>query len=206
MPSKSYKRILDEHLHILICQGNHEAYLKLASRYHEYAQNLAREILQQFTGSGVSFGELMAVCSHRFCHVVRKYDHQLCSFYNFWKDATEQAIMDYLLDNSYLANAKAFRGFIHYDEELDERRIVGEHLAEFNDDYHLKMLVKELKRLVNMNKDKFKKQEFTLLILVLDGYSLKELEHTDMMSRSALYLTFNNACQKLKEIVEGKAK
>ena len=207
MPSvKSYNRILDEHLHILISQGNHEAYLKLARRYKEYAENLVREVLQQYPGSGVSFGELMAICSHRFPIIVKRYDSQKCSFYNFWKESCEQGIMDYLLDNSYLANARAFRGFIHYDDEMDERRIYGDHLAEGNNDFHVERLTRELKRVLHRHKRKFRNQEFAVLFLVLEGYSLRELEHSGMMSKSMVYLTFNNACQKLKEIIEKHTK
>ena len=34
MPKVSYNRILDEHLHTLIAQGNHEALERLKRRYH----------------------------------------------------------------------------------------------------------------------------------------------------------------------------
>ena len=205
-PTKSYRRVLDEHLHILIAQGNHEAYLKLARRYKEYAENLARDLLNQYPRSGVLFSEIMAVCSHRFPYIVRKYDSQLCSFYTFWKESSEQAVIDYFIDNSYLASAKTFRGFIHYDEELDERRLNYERLAENDEDKYTERLVKELKRTLTKNKSKFKKQEFAVIFLVLEGYSIQELEHSEMMSRSSLYLTFTNACDKLKSILESSKK
>ena len=205
-PSKSYRRILDEHLHILIAQGNHEAYLKLARRYKEYAENLTRELMEQYPGSGVLSSEIMAVCSHRFPYIVKKYDPQLCSFYTFWKEASEQAVIDYFIDNSYLASAKVFRGFIHYDEEIDERRLNYERVAENDDNKHIERLARELKRILTKNKDKFKKQEFAVIYLILEGYSIKELEHGGIMSRSSLYLTFTSACNKLKDILETRKK
>jgi len=200
--NKSYRRILDEHLHILIAQGNHEAYLKLLRRYKDYAENLAHELLDQYPGSGVLVTEITAVCSNRFSYIVRKYDPQLCSFYTFWRESSEQAIIDYFIDNSYLASAKAFRGFIHYDEEVDERRLNYERIAENDEDKYVDKVVRELKRVLNRHKDKFKKQEFAVMYLTLEGYSIKELEHTGMMSRSSLYLTFTAACDKLKTILE----
>ena len=45
MPKKPYNRILDEHLHILAAQGNHEAYLKLQKCYHMHALSLCAELL-----------------------------------------------------------------------------------------------------------------------------------------------------------------
>ena len=205
-PAKSYRRILDEHLHILAAQGNHDAYIKLAKRYKSYAETLAKELLEQYPGSGVLFSEVMAVCSHCFPYIVRKYNPELCSFYTFWHDSSQRAVIDYFIDNSYLASAKTFRGFLHYDEEEDERRLNYECLAE-NDDYLLTSgQIRELKKVLTKNKDKFKKQEMALIFLVLEGYSIKELEHTGMMSRSSLYLTFTNACEKLKDVLEEQRK
>ena len=207
MPApKSYRRILDEHLHILIAQGNHEAYLRLTKSYKEFAEILARELLERYPGSGVLFSEVVAVCSHRFPYIVKKYDPQLCSFYTFWRETSEQAVIDYFIDNSYLATAKTFRGFLHYDEETDEKRLNYEHLAEGDEDYRIEKMVREIKRILSNYKNKFKSMEFTILLLTLDGYSLKELEHCGMMSRSNLYLTFTIACDKLKNILEQNRK
>ena len=206
MPSKSYTRILDEHLHILISQGNHEAYLRLTKRYREYANSLARELLDQYPGSGVSFIDAVAICSDVFPKVVKKFDHQKCSFFVFWKESSENAIVDYLLDNSYQANAKVFRGIIRLDEETSERRLFFDRVSENDNDYYKERLIKELKRLLNHYKVHFKRQEFALMHLILQGYDVKDLEHTGMMSRSHLYLTFNSACEKLRRIIEKRKK
>ena len=116
MPSsKSYNRTLDEHLHILVAQGNHEAYLRLKKRYKRYAASLVREILSQYQGTGINHSDLVNLCDNRFSSIVQRYDPQLCSFFTYWKDMNEQVIMDYLAENSYLGNAKTFRGFIHLE-------------------------------------------------------------------------------------------
>lgn len=206
MPSKSYNRILDEHLHILISQGNHEAYLKLAKRYKDYADSLAIELLEQYPGSGVSISEIVSICSNVFPHVVKKYDHQRCSFYVFWREASENAIMDYLIENSYLSNARFFKGVIQLDESVDDKRTHLDFVSENDDDYHKERMIKELKRLLNHYKLHFTRQEFALLHLSLQGYSIKDLEHSGILSRSHLYLTFNNACQKLRSIVKQRKK
>lgn len=205
-PIKSYSRILDEHLFALISQGNHEAYLKLIRRYRLYAKHLAQEILEQYQGSGVSYHDVMAVLSNYFCYVVKSYDPQKSSFYSFWKESSEKAVIDYLLDNSYLANAKAFRGFICLDEENDEKRAHVEELHENDQDYINRRMVEELKSILSYHRDSFKKLEYTVLYLLLDGYSINELEHGDIMSRASLYLTFNSACKKLKKIMESSPK
>lgn len=205
-PIKSYNRILDEHLHSLITQGNHEAYLKLARRYRLYAKHLTQEILEQYQGSGVSFSDIMAVFSSHFRYVVRKYDQQQTSFYSFWKESSEKVVMDYLIENSYSANAKAFRGFIHFDEEDDEKRTYEDRIHENDKDYFTERLIRELKRLLKANKIRFKNLEFTILYLLLDGYTIADLEHSGIMSRAGLYLTFNNACKKMKRIVQTSRK
>ena len=157
MALKTYNRILDEHLHILITQGNHEAYLYLIKRYRKYFKGLTCEMLEKYPSSGVSFKELMAICSQMFPNVVRKYDPQrLSSFFVFWRESSEKAIVDYLLENSYLANAAMFRGFVSFDEEADERRFAGERIAEFNEHHYSEKRIEELKKIITAHKREFK--------------------------------------------------
>ena len=184
--SKSYNRLLDEHLHILITQGNHEAFLRLGKRYKKYFEGLTCEIIEKYPKSGVSFKEIMAICGQSFPDIVRKYDSsRLSSFFVFWRESCMKMIMDYLLENSYLANAAVFRGFVTFDEELDERRCASDRLAEFDDRIDARR-VEMLRRLINEHKDEFKNHEFAVLTLMLDGYDLNELEHTGIISKSYL--------------------
>lgn len=197
--SKSYNRLLDEHLHILITQGNHEAFLRLGKRYKKYFEGLTCEIIEKYPKSGVSFKEIMAICGQSFPDIVRKYDSsRLSSFFVFWRESCMKMIMDYMLENSYLANAAVFRGFVTFDEELDERRCASDRLAEFDDRIDARR-VEMLRRLINEHKDEFKNHEFAVLTLMLDGYDLNELEHTGIISKSYLYLTFIRAVEKLKK-------
>lgn len=202
MPSfKSYNRILDEHLHTLIAQGNHEAYLRLKKRYHRYADGLIRDILTKFPGTGISFDELISLCDNQFSLIVKRYNPELSSFFTYWKEICEQVVMDYLVENSYLGSAKEFFGFINLDDELDERKIVGEQIRENNDTLLIEKRRNELKVVIRHNREAFKKREFALLNLLLDGYSIVELEHADLISRSSLYLTCNTAIKKLERII-----
>ena len=61
MPKKSYNNLLDDHLHILIAQGNHEAFEKLKKRYHYHAIHLCRDILRQYEKTGISAPDLVIV-------------------------------------------------------------------------------------------------------------------------------------------------
>ena len=70
MPKKSYNTILDEHLHILIAQGNHEAYVKLVRRYRNHAAKLCHELLTQYEKTGVTVADLLAVCGDCFIGVL----------------------------------------------------------------------------------------------------------------------------------------
>ena len=203
MAPKTYNRILDEHLHILITQGNHEAYLYLVKRYRKYFKGLTCEMVEKYPNSGVSYKELMAICSQMFPSIVRKYDPgRLSSFFVFWRESSEKAMVDYLLENSYLANAAMFRGFVSFDEEADERRLAGERLAEFNETHYSEKRIEELKKIINAHRKEFKHQEFAMLTLMLEGYDLNDLEHSGMMSRSSLYLTFNSACDRIRKYLE----
>ena len=203
MAPKTYNRILDEHLHILVTQGNHEAYLLLIKRYRKYFKGLTCEMVEKYPNSGVSYKELMAICSQMFPSIVRKYDPgRLSSFFVFWRESSEKAIVDYLLENSYLANAAMFRGFVSFDEEADERRLAGERLAEFNETHYSEKRIEELKKIINTHRKEFKHQEFAMLTLMLEGYDLNDLEHSGMMSRSSLYLTFNNACDRIRKYLK----
>ena len=169
---KTYNRILDEHLHSLVAQGNHEAYLKLKRRYKIYATKLIKEILDQFPNSGVTFSELKSMSLFYFSYVVKKYDNNLGPFYTFWKDTITQYLMDYLYENSYKGDAKEFDGIISLDEEYESRRINSETIAENDENYHQERMLAEIRRIVTSHKEDFKKEEFAMLILMIYGYSL----------------------------------
>ena len=203
MPKKPYNRILDEHLHILAAQGNHEAYLKLQKHYHMHALSLCSELLMQYPKSGITRKELMSVCDDHFPLVIIKYNPALSSFYSFWRESTMQELMDYLLENSYGANASSFCGSLSLD---DDSNSYAEIIAEINEDQNMRRKIFEVKGLINRNSIFFTNYEKALLLLVLDGYSLKEIEQAKLMSKSNLYLTFNNGVEKLKRCLNRKIK
>lgn len=203
MPKKSYNRILDEHLHILAAQGNHEAYERLKKCYHLHALSLCSDILLQYPESGISRNELVVVCDDYFPYVVLKFNPTLSSFYSFWKEGTIKEIMDYMIDNSYGANAITFRGFISLDQDNDKNG--GDYydvLGEEDNSREKRRMLFELRGLIARNSYLFSSQEKTILILVLDGYTFKELEHNGVMSRATIYLTFKSAVRKLKKCIE----
>lgn len=203
MPKKSYNRILDEHLHILIAQGNHEAYQRLKKCYHLHALSLCSDVLLQYPESGVSRNELMVICDDFFPRVVIKFNPALSSFYSFWKEITLKEIMDYMIDNSYGADAFMFRGHISFDQENDRNGSdYYDILAECNDNYEKRRIIFEIRGLIARNRLTFTSQEKALLILLLEGYSFRELEHNGAMSRASLYLTFNKAIRKLKKCID----
>lgn len=203
MPKKPYNRILDEHLHILAAQGNHEAYLKLEKRYHMHALSLCAELLMQYPKSGISRKELVAICDDYFPLIIMKFNPTLSSFYSFWKESTTQELMDYMIENSYGADASSFCGTLSLDN--DNHGYI-EMIAEINEDQNLRRKIFEVKGLIHRNSVFFTSYEKTLLLLVLDGYTLKEIEYTELMSKSKIYLTFNSGVEKLKKCLNRKIK
>lgn len=203
MSRKTYNRILDEHLHILAAQGNHEAYELLKRSYHLHALSLCSNILSQYPESGVMRKELVAVCDDYFPLIVIKFNPNLSSFYSFWKEGTTREIMDYMIENSYGANACAFRGSFSLDQEKDDKgNDYYDLLAEIDEDRNKQKQIFELKGLIARNSVHFTSQEKMLLMLLLDGYSLNELQHGKFLSKAGLYLTLNHATKKLKKLVE----
>jgi len=201
MPKKSYNTILDEHLHILIAQGNHEAFERLEKRYHFHAICLCNEILKQYEETGISVADLIVVCESSFRSIVEKYDAELSSFFSFWKRIVSHQIMEYLTDNSYTADASTFKGSISIDQELENNRSFADLLCEIDDNKNKRKRIADIKRIINRNLLHFTKQESSMLNLILDGYSIPDLEHSGIMSRSSLYLTFNVAVEKLRKII-----
>ena len=202
MSQKSYNTILDEHLHILIAQGNHEAYEHLKKRYHFHGIQLCRDILKQYDKSGISIPDLVIVCDSYFRSVVEKYDAELSSFYSFWKQTTSHQIMEYVTDNSYTADASTFSGSISIDQEFEDNHSFADLLCEIDDNKIKRKKIGEIKHLISKFEAHFIKQESALLNLVLDGYSIADLEHGGVMSKTALYLTFKNAIEKLQKILD----
>lgn len=202
MLKRSYNRILDEHLHILIAQGNHEAYQRLKKRYRFHALKLCRDLQSQYSKSGVTTTDLLAVCDNIFPFAVAKYDASLSSFFSFWKELTTQTIMDYIINNAYTADASDFSGAISLDQEFEDKHIFSDYIAEKDDDLHKEKMIAEIRNVIAKNELSFTKKEYALLNLILDGYSIGELEHSGLLSRSKLYLTFNSAIKKLKRMVK----
>ena len=203
MPKKSYNQILDEHLHSLIAQGNHEAFNKLRRRYHRHSANLCSDIAYQYRDSGIEQNELIAVCEAVFPIVILKYNPSLSSFYTFWKETTNQELLNYVIDNSYDGGASMFKGVVSFEQEYDERYCYSEYLGEIDDSKKLKRKTFEMKELINKRYAAFfTNQEKNLLNLVLEGYTIKELEHADILKKSQLYLTYNSAVNKLRNFSE----
>lgn len=204
MPRKSYDRSLDEHLHILVAQGNHEAYERLMKRYHAHSASLCRDILTNYPKTTANYNDLMGICSNFFPIVVRKYDHGLSSFFSFWKEQTRQQIMDYLVDNDEESDNPDLRVALSLDDGFDARHTFSDYIYEKDDNRFKRRLMFEVRNLIARNEKRFSTQEVALLNLVLDGYSMAELEHSGLLKRSALYLTFKSAIRKLKRMIGKK--
>ena len=202
MPKVSYHRILDEHLHTLVAQGNHEAYDKLKKRYHYHSLALCRDILKQYSKTGISIRELLTVCEDEFAFVVKKYDPSGSSFFTFWKEVTLHKVMDYLIDNSYMSDTAGFRNAISIDQEFDDKHTLSDYISEKDENRERKRQIFEIKNVIAKHDDVFLKQESALLNLILDGYTIADLEHSGVMSRSKLYLTFNSAVAKLRKLIK----
>ena len=202
MPKKSYNTILDEHLHILVAQGNHEAFEKLKKRYHFHAIQLCRDILQQYEKTGVMASDLVNVCDSCFRSIVEKYDTELSSFYSFWKQIISHQVMEYLTDNSYTGDASSFNGSISLDQGFEDNHSFADLLCEIDDSKVKRKKIAEIKHILTKFELHFTKQEGALLNLILEGYSIADLEHGGVMSKSTLYLTFSTAIEKLQKIID----
>ena len=203
MPKKSYNTILDEHLHILVAQGNHEAFVKLKKRYHFHMSQLCYDILKQYESTGISHSELMTICDNGFRFVVEKYDAELSSFFSFWKQTTSHQIMEYLTINSYTGDASVFKGSISIDQEFEDNHSFADLLCEKDETKIKRKKIAEIKSVIAKYEKHFTKLENALLNLILEGYSIADLEHGGVMSKTHLYLTFNTAVNKLQKIIFG---
>ena len=206
MPKKTYSRILDEHLHTLIAQGNHEAYLSMKKSYHMHALSLCSGVLTQYPRSGVTRRELIAVCDNFFPWVVFKFNPTLSSFFSFWKESTMREIMDYMMENSYGADAYSFKGIVSFDQQDNDHNSYSEFIAEVDEDPSLRRRIFEVKGIINRYSVFFTNLEKAVLLLMLDGYSIQDLEQARIMSKSTLYLTFNTAVEKLKNCLKRNVK
>lgn len=198
MPTKTYNQILDEHLYILVAQGNHEAFIKFSKRYHKHAVNLATELFRQYPNSGITRSELITVCESYFPIVLKKYITGISSFYTFWKESTLKEAMDYIIDNSYEGKAAVFRGAFSLDQNYDDKHLYGDFLAEKDDSKLYVKRVKEIKRILNKYDVFFTPIEKAIINLTLEGYSIVELEHSGLLKKSQLYLTYQSALGKLQ--------
>ena len=201
MAQKSYNQILDEHLHILIAQGNHEAFNKLNKRYHKHASVLAHELMKQYGYIGITLKELIVVCEDHFPFVVLKYVPGKSSFYTFWKGSTLQCLMDYLIENSYDGDAYVFKGSISFDQKNEEMHSFSELIGESGDERMIKKKIFEIKYVMHKYQVFFSYQEKTLLNLILEGYTLAELEHTGLLAKSQLNLTYKSAIEKVRKYI-----
>ena len=202
MPKVSYNRILDEHLHTLVAQGNHEAFERFKRRYLNHSYALCHDLLKQYQKTGISVNELMSVCEGQFIFIVKKFDPSQSTFFSFWKEITIHRLMDYLIDNSYKTDSTEIGGNISLDQEFEDKHTLSDLISEQDDESReKKRKLFEIKNVIANNDDVFTKQEAALLNMILSGYTIADLEHGGVMSRSALYLTFKTATEKLQKLV-----
>ena len=201
MPKKSYNQILDEHLHILTAQGNHEAYGKLSKRYHVHAAILVNEYLKQYGYTGVTAKELITVCEEHFLFVVNKYLPGRSSFYTFWKSSTSQFLMDYIVENSYEGEAFCFKGSISFDQKNDEMHTFSELIAEKEDEKLIKRKVFEIKHVLHRYGAFFTTPEKTLINTILEGYSLADFANAGILGKSQINLTYKSAIEKIQKYI-----
>ena len=202
MPKRSLHQTVDEQLHRLIAQGNHEAYGRLLKRYKFHTFNLCHDVLLQYSNTGVTIKELMTVCDCFFQNIIRKFDATLNSFFSFWKGMTLRRMIEYLIDNSYILEFDSPRMIMSIDEEFEDRHPAVDMICEKDDEISKRVYLFEIKNAFLKNIDSFSKQEGMVLRFVLDGYSLPELEHSGVMSLSTLYLTFKTATEKLQKLIK----
>ena len=205
MPKKSYNQILDEHLHILIAQGNYEAYHKLNKRYHVHAVILVSELMKQYNYTGITSKELIAACEEHFLFVVSKYVPGRSSFYTFWKSSCTQYLIDYLVEYCFEGDVDNFKVMISFDQKINETQSYGEIIAERSDSKTLKRKIFEIKHILHKYNAFFTAPEKTLLNLVLEGYSYVDFIHTGILSRSQIFLTYKSAVEKVQKFMN-KAK
>lgn len=201
MPKKSYNQILDEHLHILTAQGNHEAFNKLRKRYHVHAVILVSEYLKQYGYTGVTSKELIAVCEECFLYVINKYIPGRSSFYSFWKNSTSQSLLDYLAEHSYEGEAFVFCGSISFDQKNDEMHSFSELIAERGDEKAMKRMIFEIKHVLHKYHAFFSSTEKTMINLILEGYSLADFANAEILGKSQINLTYKSAVEKLQKFI-----
>ena len=199
--SNNKNSLQDEHLHALIAKGNHEAYERLKKRYRLHTFTLCNDIINRYSNSGLLLHDLVAICYSVFPFVIKQFDPMYSSFFSFWKEATTHEVMDYVTDNSYLLNGSMFKGFMSVDDIYEDGHPYADYLCEMDEDRECARKVREIKTILTKYDNAFERQELALLNLVLEGYSLSELEHGEVMSKSNLYLTFKTAIEKLRKIM-----
>ena len=208
MPSyKTYRRILDERTHTFIAQGSHAAYVQLQDRYKRATQAFIHELIDiKYKNCGVTPSELITICNDSFPNVVRKFNPQKCSFYTFWRKSIELQIGNYMSTNYYSEKSKTQVSFVSFDNDYNENTFVLDSVMENDENYQRMRSIHELKLMINKHKRDFEHQEFMMLLLTLEGYTIADFEHTGITSQSTLYLTFKKAIGKLANIIRSEKK
>ena len=203
MPSyKTYRRILDERTFTFIAQGSHVAYVQLLDRYKRASQAFIHELIDlKYKSCGVTPGELTTICNDSFPNVVRKFNPQQCSFYTFWRKTIELQIGNYVCNNYFTEKSKTQVSFVSFDDDYNENTSVLDSVRESDENYLRMWSIRELKLMICKHKHDFEHQEFMMLLLTLEGYTIADFEHTGITSQSTLYLTFKKAIGKLINII-----
>ncbi len=207
LSSKTYRRRLDEQSHELVAQGNHAAYLQFQKRYRYRALYLVYDLIDcKYKGLGIVPTELVTVCNDHFPYVVKKFNPWLCSFYTFWRKSVELQIADYVNNTYFSDKSKTQSSISCFDDDYNENIFDFDCVAETDENIARNRLVYELRRTILAHKEEFEHQEFMMLLLTLDGYTMADFEHTGINSQSTLYLTFKKAITKLDNIMKKNKK
>lgn len=193
-------RLTDEELVELIRRGNEEAQIVLFERYNAYCYRLAYEFKNSNSKSGITVEEFHNIAKYSLHLAIEKFSNDSTSFNYYWSIVAKHEILRYIQKNSYQNDAKEFFG-VSLDTVLDNDIVLSDVVGDDDKEIGSDAFLKEVRKIINGNEADLTKDEHAIALLLLKGFTPKEISNKLGISVSRAYYLIKLVREKLYNII-----
>lgn len=198
----------DESLVERVLNKDKQAEAIFYKRYYEYSKRLGSSYYFDYKRTGISEDEFIAVAFSVTAIAVKAYKFGTCPFYFFWKRVANNAIRDYIRENSYTLGAKEYG-----DMSLDAKRYsdndvitIGDTIGKDDEEDIINNDLAEcLKNYIyNPKSDLNNEETLTAHFLFYRQYDVKEIMKATNWNKQKTYRLIRNVRNKISVYLKNR--
>ena len=183
----------DEELVSAIQQGNQSAMLELFNRYNGLFYTVSYSFMNNYHIPHLYLDDFVSVATDSLLFALEKYVPGTNKFISFWWSITVIKFKNYYAKNKNIQLACSEESFV--DKQRNKLQDI-----EANNVPKLDPLTEDMVNVINININKFTKEELIFLQFALIGYDAREISSIVEWKKSKLFRIRRNALNKLNMI------